>query len=97
MLIQFYRRIKFSLKKKITFIRYQLIIKLVGDMPIIANAKVSNYDFESNFSDISFRGVPYMYFNNTIYRLENLIYEKVYAGRDCEVTRQGNMFVLRKL
>ena len=81
------KKIKWILKTK-----YWLVRKLIGNMPVIANIKISDHDFNSNID--RFSELPHMFFNNVVYDLNKLIERKVYTGNSGEVRRVGNSFTL---
>lgn len=82
-------------KNKLLSTRYWLITKLIGKMPVAANIKFSNYDFDDNFNSSYTK--PSMCFNNNIYRLENKVKQMGLSGNGGVVRRHNNMFVLEEI
>lgn len=88
--------IGFWFKRKVNIVRFWLITKLVGKMPIAANIRISDYDSEKNFRNKLLDYRPHMFYNNVIYDLQSIIQQEVFTGNNGKVTRQGNVFVLNR-
>lgn len=56
-----------KIKNKVLQLRYYLIIKLIGNMPVIVNCTIYDDIFEYNFGKIRFTE-PHIACNNTIKR-----------------------------
>lgn len=78
-------------------LRYWLIRVLVGDMSIMANISISNWDFYENIEKCKQTGKSYMVYSNNVYILERRIHERVFTGNSGKVSRKGNMFVLEEI
>lgn len=81
-LLEFFRGAALAFKQR-------LIFELAGDMPVVLNCKILDYDVEQNdFSSGMFVG-------NHVRRIQSLIAEEMYTGSPGKiVTRRGNTFVL---
>lgn len=77
--------------------RYWAIRLFVGNMPVMANLEISNWDFYKNLEQAKDNKINHMFFGNKVYLLEKRIHEQVFTGNKGKVKRQGNMFVLEEL
>jgi hypothetical protein len=78
-------------------LRYWMIKFLVGNMPVMANLEISNWDFYQNLGNAKDNKLNHMFFGNKVYLLEKRIHEQVFTGNSGKVKRQGNMFVLEEV
>jgi hypothetical protein len=83
-----------SRKEKVLRVRYWLIRKLIGKMPVAANLRISDYDFDGNFAGKSLKGKPFMFYDNKVYDMKKYLKQEVWTGNKGKVTRSGNTFVL---
>lgn len=89
-------KLRSKIERRVLVIRYWLLHKLIGKMPVVANITISNYDYDNNFVPLP-HGAKYMFFNNNVYLLENRIKETVYCDKEGRVERYGNTFVLKEI
>jgi len=78
-------------------LRYWLIRKLVGEMPIIANCKVYDEDFDDNFAKRYLDNEPFMFYRNDVRKLSWVINDAIRRSQtsDPAVTRyHNNKYVL---
>lgn len=77
-------------------LRFWLARKLIGNMHVIANVKISDFDVEQNLKRWNDDSEQFMFYNNRVYRLEQHLMETVWSGNTGKVERRGNMFVLTR-
>lgn len=61
----YYQKIKYKIRKFFYDVRAKIILKLIGDMPVIVNCTIYDDIFEYNFGkSVAYR--PCIAFNNTV-------------------------------
>lgn len=77
-------------------LRYFIIRKLVGNMPVIANCTIYDDMYEYNFTIDGKGSKPHMCYNNKLTRIAKVINDaEVYTGNKSRVRRVGNSFSLK--
>lgn len=93
-----FERIRYKIRDICLGVRYWIILKLIGKMPVIVNCTIYNDVMEYNFGKTR-TYKPCVCFNNIVRNFDKMVDlaikdRAVYTGGDAKISRKKNAFIL---